>query len=122
MLIIRPNQFEEFNTRARAQFLDEVTLLLHKASGTPTDSTHPTAEDRQTVEILAQKAESFGLRSHSSIGIFLQVAFHIGADFYDVFRPVGEVLRSPLLNENTKRYWLEKWYFSLIDTKEITAP
>ena len=127
MLIIPQTQLNAFDAAARAQFVDEVTQLLHEAHLTLADDSEPvmpgpTAEDRQEVEILAQKAESFGLREHASIGVFLQVAFHIGSDFYDVFTPVKEVLRSRLLDEDAKRGWLEKWYASLLDpdTNPIT--
>ena len=119
MLIIRSNQSDTFDANARARFLDEVTGILHQARVDLGDEEAiaqigPTTADRQDVELLAQKAESFGLRGHDSIGIFLQVAFFIGHDFYDVFRPASEVLRSAVLDEATKRTWLQKWYTSLL--------
>ena len=80
MLTIHNTQFDTFDANARARFLDEVTGILHQAQ---IDLGHEeaiaqdgqTSTDRQDVEQLARKAESFGLRSHDSIGVFLQVAF-----------------------------------------------
>ncbi len=123
MITIRQTQLDTLDANARARFLDELTVLLHEAhtelNGPEADTASgPTPEDRQEVEILAQKAEGFGLNSHESIGVFLQAAFFIGDDFYDVFIPVKEVLRSRLLDEDTKRGWLEQWYRSVVETDE----
>ena len=116
MLIIRTNQFNFLYATSRARFLDEVTGLLCAAQDEMTagEAKEPTAQDREEVELLARKAESFGLLSNESMGVFLQVAFFIGSDFYDVFKPAHQVLCSPLLDENSKREWLGKWYTSLL--------
>lgn len=116
MLIIRNKQFDALHAISRARFLDEVTGLLCAANDelVPGVPKEPTYKDREEVEMLARKAESFGLLSNESIGVFLQVAFFIGSDFYDVFKPAGQVVRSQLLDEISKRQWLEKWHTSLV--------
>ncbi len=116
MLVIKPTQFNQLDSLSRTRFLDEVTLLLNTAQEDLSGkSIAVTAQDREDVEVLAQKAESFGLKSHEGIGMFLRVAFLIGSDFYDVFTPAGEVLGSTIIDEDTKMLWLDGWSRSVLD-------
>lgn len=98
-----------FEVEARSKFLDEMVKILRASSDTPRQNVLD-ATVRQEIETLAKQAESFGLQSLESIGIFLQVANDIGWDFYQVSTAAREVLGSRELDEDTKRAWLEKWH------------
>lgn len=107
MLNVRSEQIEELSRASESAF--ELRLIQLLGESFPEMLRVPHLELQRSVHALTDRARIYGLTTEQDFGIYVMVAWILGADFDTRFEAAKEVLTSGGYTTDDKRQWLLMW-------------
>ena len=107
IMIIRSEQFDAMVIPNIADFIERAIAFLYE--NFPESLDEDADELTETVGLLIEQAEKYGLETEQQVMTYITTAWLLGVNFDEEFPAANETLNSKDFTPDEKADWLAKW-------------